>query len=57
MTTKVRNSPSLPLGAEKVGVRWGNLPLATAAHLTLAAAKPAGPLPLPPEGGEGERIA
>jgi hypothetical protein len=57
MTTKARNSPSLPLGAERVGVRWGNLPLATAAHLTLPAAKPAGPLPLPPEGGEGERIA
>ena len=56
MTTTARNSPSLPLGAERVGVRWGNLPLATAAHFTLAAAKPAGPLPLPPEGGEGERI-
>ena len=57
MTTKARNSPSLPLGAESVGVRWGNLPLTTGAHLTLPAVKPAGPLPLPPEGGEGEHIA
>jgi ATP-dependent Lhr-like helicase len=52
------NSPSPPLGAERVGVRWGE-PQASdggATHLTLPAQR-AGPLPLPPQaGGEGQSV-
>jgi ATP-dependent helicase Lhr and Lhr-like helicase len=50
------NSPSPPLGAERVGVRWGEPQAANdgATHLTLPALQ-AGPLPLPPQvGGEGQ---
>jgi ATP-dependent Lhr-like helicase len=50
------NSASPPLGAERVGVRWGEPPVATdgVTHLTLPALR-AGPLPLPPQaGGEGQ---
>jgi uncharacterized protein (TIGR02118 family) len=49
-------SPSPPLGAEKVGVRWGRpAPDRGAAHLTLPIACALGPLPLPAQaGGEGQ---
>jgi hypothetical protein len=56
MTPRFSYAPSPPPGAERVGVRWAN-PLAAAAHLTLPVAKATGPLPLPPKGGEGEKLA
>src|SRR6266851_7166950 len=54
---KPRASPSPPLGAERVGVRWGASGCGVA-HLTLPIAHATGPLPLPPQsGGEGKRSA
>jgi ATP-dependent Lhr-like helicase len=52
------NSPSPPLGAERVGVRWGSQAAdAPATHLTLPALR-TGPLPLPTQaGGEGQSVA
>src|SRR5882762_10174725 len=44
-------SPSPPLGAERVGVRWGFRVIAVA-HLTFPRLR-RGPLPLPPEGRRG----
>jgi hypothetical protein len=41
------SSPSPPLGAERVGVRWGERRLAGVTHLTLPVADATGPLPLP----------
>ena len=50
-----RMSPSLPPGAERVGVRWGFQGTGRTAHLTLPAPTlGAGPRPLPLEGGEGK---
>ena len=51
------NSPSPPLGAERVGVRWGSpgSEPRRLTHLTLPIAYAMGPLPLPPQaGGEGK---
>ena len=45
-------TPSPPLGAERVGVRWGTLGASCEAHLTFPPLR-VGPLPLPSEGGEG----
>jgi hypothetical protein len=47
--------PLRPLGAERVGVRWGEQRLDGVTHLTLPVADATGPLPLPPQaGGEGD---
>ena len=57
MQKSLFNSPSPPLGAERVGVRWGSgrSVVAGVAHLTLPVAESTGPLPLPPQaGGEGK---
>ncbi len=48
-------SSSLPLGAERIEVRWG-IPMASEhAHLTLPPLR-GGPLPLPPMSGEGKLV-
>ncbi len=51
LETMVR-APSLPLGAERVGVRWGVF-RSPHSHLTLPIAEAMGPFPLPPEGRRG----
>src|SRR2546423_1069365 len=51
-TTAIIQTPSPPLGAERVGVRWGIPEHQPRTHLTLPALR-AGPLPLPPEGRRG----
>ena len=49
-------SPSPPLGAERVGVRWGKPqpPIGGATHLTLPRLR-RGPLPLPPRAERGKK--
>src|SRR5256885_11658372 len=47
-----QSSPSPPLGAERVGVRWGIPEILPSAHLTFPRLR-RGPLPLPPEGRRG----
>src|SRR5690348_5476285 len=48
--------PSPPLGAERVGVRWGEpqAPIGGTTHLTLPRLR-RGSLPLPLKGGEGQK--